>query len=61
MTIRITVKNEDNRETAVIGVQQKNKDGGANGQPPERSLKGGESVELYVHDSQNVLVREIGQ
>ena len=61
MTIRVSIKNEDSRETAVVGVQQQGLDGSIAGQPPEKALKGGESAELFVHDSQRVMVREIGQ
>lgn len=65
MTIKVTVKNEDTRETAIIGVRQMGKTGiqmepdSQNG--PRVELKGGESTEVYVHSHQYLVVDEISQ
>jgi hypothetical protein len=70
MTIHVTVKNEDSRETAVIGARVQSLD--SNGIPypdsngPETELKGGpdhtgECADLYVHSGQQIVVREIRQ
>jgi len=59
MTIRVTVKNEDVGESRVITVQQQTLDGlPINGQFA-RQLKGGESVESYVHDLNQIVVKEL--
>lgn len=68
MTIRVTVKNEDSRESAVIGVtvQHINSAGVVCGGMSEVELKGGsedsgESEQFNVHTGQQVLVRELRQ
>ncbi len=68
MSIHVTVKNDDSRESAVIGVtiQHTNTDGTVCGGMPEKELKGGpngtgESTQLLVHSTQQILIREIRQ
>lgn len=60
MTIKVTVRNDDTRETAVIGVRQHSADG-ATGKEYEFELAGGNVCEVWVHSQQNVTVREIKQ
>jgi len=60
MTIKVTVTNSDNRESAVIKVQTEQ----GNGKPsatPDRELKGGESAEFWVHSSQELHITEVSQ
>lgn len=59
MTIRVTVTNADSGETRIISAQPVNLDGSTTAQPPPKELKGGESTDLYVHSSQNILVKEV--
>jgi hypothetical protein len=65
MTIKVTVKNEDTRDTAVIGVRQMNssnepfRSDTQNG--PTKELKAGESAEVWVHSGQYLIVREVSQ
>lgn len=68
MSIHVTVKNDDSRESAVIGVTVQNTDsaGVVCGGMPEVELKGGpdgsgESKQLLLHTTQQVLVRELRQ
>lgn len=68
MSIHVTVKNDDSREGAVIGVKTQwfTADGKVGGEGTETELKGGpdnhgESVQLLVHDSQQIVVRELRQ
>lgn len=70
MTIHVTVKNEDSRESAVIGVRAQGvaSDGTpiADSNGPETELKGGpdgsgESKEILVYTGQQVVVRELRQ
>lgn len=58
MTIRVTVKNEDSRENAVIVVQTQNQDGAPQSGSPDKELKGGESADCWVHSGQQLLVKE---
>ncbi len=65
MTIRIKITNEDSRQTAVVKVRELNRQTMLSDKslmpivrdaaPP---LKGGESVDLYVHDGQSLLIEE---
>ncbi len=59
MTIRVTVKNEDTGDKRVISVAQLNADGTANPGSPAKELKGGESCEYHLHDSNQVVVKEV--
>jgi hypothetical protein len=68
MSICVTVKNDDSREGAVIGVKTRwfNTDGTVGGEHSEVELKGGpdgsgESKQMLVHGSQELVVREIRQ
>jgi hypothetical protein len=68
MSIHVTVKNDDSREGAVIGVKTQwlDADGKVQGDGTETELKGGpdnhgESMQLLVHASQQIVVREIRQ
>lgn len=62
MTIAVTVKNEDSRETAVIGVQARYvSTDGFQTDGPETELKGGAEVTVYVHSGRELLIREISQ
>lgn len=58
MTIRVTVKNEDSREDRLISAQQRALSGDELGGCPARYLKGGESAEFFVHDSNQIVVKE---
>lgn len=61
MTIRVTIKNEDSRENAIVVVKTLNK-GVKSLLPianPGSELMGGESKELYVHDGQSVIIEEV--
>jgi hypothetical protein len=61
MTIKVTVTNSDTREAAVIKVQTQYEDGTPSRSVHERELKGGESAELWVHSTQQLLVTEVRQ
>jgi len=59
MTIRIGVKNLDNRADAIVAVKRQD----AKGQPisgaEDKKLKGGEETEEYVHAGQRLVVEEV--
>ena len=59
MTIRIMVKNEDSRDTAVVVVKSVNLDGSEIAGMLDNELKGGESCDRYVHSTQQLVVKEI--
>jgi len=59
MTIRVTIKNEDSRDKAIVSVSQLNGDGTPQSGTVETQLKGGESCEKYVHSGQQLLVKEV--
>lgn len=66
MSIHVTVKNDDSREGAVIGVRTQDIGGGVVIEGTETELKGGldgsgESKQLLVQSSQRIVVREIRQ
>lgn len=67
MTIKVTIKNEDSRETATICVQvcsRTHQQDGLHLVNPTgqlKSLKGGESLEQWVHSSQDLHIQEICQ
>ncbi len=68
MSIHVTVKNDDSREGAVIGVRTQwlDANGKVGGEGSETELKGGpdqsgESAQLLVHGSQQIIVRELRQ
>lgn len=58
MTIRITIKNEDSRKEAIVQVQAQNPDGTPVSGGVDQPLGGGDSVEAYVHDGQQLCVKE---
>lgn len=61
MTIKVTITNSDNRETAVISVSVygcSNPPDSDRPTQPVTELKGGESMEAYVHPHQYIMVRE---
>lgn len=51
MTIEVTIKNNDSRESAVISVEETTNPNYA------KLLKAGESVSLYVHDGNEIVVK----
>jgi hypothetical protein len=62
MTISISVKNTDSRETAVVSVKTVNN--GVQSVMPivnrtGTELKGGEETTVYVYEGQSVLVEEV--
>ena len=59
MTIRVTVKNEDQGESRVISVQQLDEKGEAIPGIPAKELKGGECAENYVHSTNQLVVKEV--
>lgn len=62
MTIRVNIKNEDPRETAVIAIKGIDPTTGqsfAHGTNVE--LKGGESRDFYIHDTAGLAVTEVSQ
>lgn len=65
MTIAVTIKNEDDRENAIIGVQCCGCDEHGNIDPAvlvechKTELKGGESHECHVHSGCQIVVTEI--
>ena len=61
MTIKVTVKNDDPRETAVISVAECAVHGGMNPKIRSVDLKGGESTEVWVHSGQRIDIREVSQ
>jgi hypothetical protein len=59
MTIRVTVKNEDANESRVIAAKTQNLDGTPVTGVSDKTLKGGESAELWVHSGQKLAVEEV--
>ena len=60
MTIKVSVKNEDSRETAIVAVSAISvATGEVDSSVPDKQLKGGESCEVYVHSGQKIVVEEI--
>jgi len=59
MTIKVTVTNSDPRDTAIIVVECVHPVG--DNISTTRPLHSGESVELYVHSNQVLVVRELSQ
>ncbi len=60
MTIRVKIKNDDSRETAIVGVSTISVSGSVEGQgQPAVPLKGGEEKEFWVHSGQKLEVAEI--
>lgn len=57
MTIRLTIKNEDTREKAIVAVVSKD---AASGLPIEyKQLHAGESTVVYVHPTKEISIKEI--
>lgn len=56
MTIKLTIKNDDTRETAVVAVERLFEAGNTE---LVGEIKGGESVEVWVHNGVTVVVNEI--
>ena len=58
MTIRLTIKNEDTRENAIVEVAGVCP---ASGLPMdhEKQLRGGESCEVYIHAGKEFKIKEI--
>lgn len=58
MTIRMKIKNEDSRETAIVAAWTE-----STGDKPVQNtivkLKGGEETELYVWSGQRIVVEEV--
>ena len=62
MTIKVTITNSDTRDTAVIRVLKRDlNSAGVDPIPCGPDLHGGQSVESYVHSSQNLEIIEISQ
>jgi hypothetical protein len=61
VTIRINIVNEDTRETAVVKVEVKTPDGQKIKGGDKATLRGGESVGMYVHSSQSIFITEVSQ
>ncbi len=59
MTIRISVKNLDSRETAVVAVSCRGTDGEPVPGAPVNELRGGQECLVYVHNQQSLHVEEI--
>ena len=57
MTIRVTITNADQGETRIISAQTQNLEGNPVSTPAE--LKGGETLDLYVHSTQQIVVKEV--
>jgi hypothetical protein len=67
MTIRVTIKNDDPRETAVVEVRvcmRSEPHGlvvGINPTDQAYEVRSGQSIEQWVHSGQDLLVREVSQ
>ena len=61
MTIQVTIKNADSRETAVIEVVTLDPRSGFQNNGGKQRLKGGESADFYVHSVQSLEIKEISQ
>lgn len=62
MTIKVTITNSDNRETAIIRVSRVDPNSaGVVPIPCGPDLSGGQSVETYVHSAQMIEIIEISQ
>lgn len=59
MTIRINIKNEDNRENAIISVEQVYYTNAFKNYNPPQNLKGGESTEVYLHNDIKIIIKEV--
>ena len=59
MTIRVTVKNEDQGAGRVISVNETLADGMPIAGCLAKKLRGGESVEVFVHGSNQFVVQEV--
>lgn len=59
MTIQVSIKNEDSRETAVISVSVENEVTGNRG--ASTLLKSGESTSMYVYKGNNLVIEEVSQ
>jgi hypothetical protein len=58
MTIRVVITNDDSRPEAVVIVNQLNLDGSEIPGIPEKRLAGGEQCEKYVHNSNQIVIKE---
>lgn len=58
MTIRVTIKNEDQGENRVITAVTTNVDGTDQSGATAKDLRGGESAEMWVHSGQNIVIKE---
>lgn len=62
MTIKLTISNDDTRETAVVQIRTYNQ---PSGEPAntlyDQNLAGGQSAEVWVHSGMSVEVTEISQ
>jgi hypothetical protein len=59
MTIRLTIKNEDSRENAIVQVYGLSADSGLPMGENAKLLKGGESTEVYIHSGKKYTITEI--
>jgi hypothetical protein len=63
MTIKVTVTNSDSRKTAVISVREngKNPPMQPDTQGQRTHLAGGETIEVWVHGTQYIVIEEVSQ
>lgn len=62
MTIKVSVKNEDTRDGAVVVVKSVSvATGESESAVPAKELNAGESTEAYVHSGQRIVVEEVRQ
>ena len=59
MTIRITVKNEDSRQGAIVIVKEQDMTGKSISGANNVELRGGDSVDKYVHSGKRLVVEEV--
>ena len=59
MTIRLTIRNEDSRETAIVSVDSVSAESGLPMGDNPKVLKGGESAEVYIHSGKKYVITEI--
>ena len=58
MTIRVTITNADQGKTRIISAQTFPTSGEPSGDEL-KELKGGQSADLYVHSTQQIVVKEV--
>lgn len=62
MTIKLTISNDDTRETAVVQIRTYNQPSGEPANTSyDKTLAGGQSAEVWVHSGLSVEVTEVSQ